>query len=121
MIDPTLGLWLVTAHLLADFTFQPGWMARQKLKDSLIRSAHVYIHIVFTAAFLMWSYSGTVLFTILLWIALSHYAIDSRRWVEPREGWSHDGEMWVWLNDQILHLVSLSLVPAVIHITHHSL
>lgn len=114
----TLGLWLLTAHLIADFPLQADWMATRKLDSPLVRATHVYVHVWATAMFLLWTQPLPILCAVLGWIAVSHYVIDSRRWVDPKPGWANDGKLWVWLNDQILHLVSLSFVPAVIDVAH---
>ena len=112
LTPPMLGLWLLTAHLTADFPLQPDWMAKGKLDDPSIRAQHVLTHLLVTAPILVFAYGSTAASaTAILWIGLSHYVIDSYRWVEPKDGWGHDGKVWVWLNDQIMHLVALSLVP----------
>jgi len=105
MITPSL--WLITAHLVGDFPLQPDWIANHKTDNYTRLSIHVSVH-----AFLVIPIAWITLTTIqqqaifISWIALSHALIDHRRWVEPKEGW---GKTWVWLNDQIFHLISLSL------------
>ncbi len=101
-----VSLWLLTAHMLGDFPFQPQWMTETKIDEVGTRFIHCAIHgfLFIPLAWIMLDGVSQVAF--ILWIFGSHFIIDSRRWVEPKEGW---GERWVWLIDQIMHLTALSL------------
>lgn len=111
MMTP-VGLWLLTLHLIGDFPLQPDWMAQRKVDEWQIRVLHCWIH-----AKLVWIMGVIALPTwgdaaiLSAWVFASHFAIDSRRWFNPKDGW---GETWVWLNDQILHLIALSLALPVV-------
>lgn len=117
MIEP-VGLWMVVSHLLGDFPLQPDWVAQKKAwmdapeeksEGVVIAFLHVTIHGILFAPIALATLTGPSQVVFLTWIIFSHFVIDSRRWLEPKEGWGHDGMMWVWLNDQIFHLVALAL------------
>lgn len=120
MIDP-ISLWLLTAHLVGDFPLQPDWMAEKKAwvhntEDSSIKGIstlliHVLIHGFLVSIIAYYTLPISAILPFVLWIAGTHFIIDSNRWVEPKEGW---GESWVWLNDQIMHLVALSLAYPIV-------
>lgn len=107
MIHYPVELWLLTLHLIGDFPLQPQWMVQNKTDRFDILIAHSGIHAALFAPlgfFIYPTHVGAYLFTS--WIFFSHVVIDSRRWVEPKEEW-RSPEVWVWLNDQILHLIAL--------------
>lgn len=115
MITPSL--WLITAHLVGDFPLQPDWIAKKKawlhtpgerLEGSVTLFIHVVIHGILFAPIALVTLTGFSQVVFLTWVMFSHFVIDSRRWIEPKEGWGHNGKTWVWLNDQIFHLVALS-------------
>lgn len=117
MIEP-VGLWLLAAHLIGDFPLQPTWMAEKKtwlhtpgerLEGGVTLIIHVLIHGFLFVPIAVTTLSGTAQVGFLAWVLGSHFVIDSRRWVKPKEGWGHDGQAWVWLNDQIMHLTALAL------------
>lgn len=103
----TPGLWLLTAHLIADFPLQPDWIAKTKVDNVSRRTIHVGVH-AFINIPIAWVLLPSIEHQIafLVWITVTHFIIDSRRWVEPKDGW---GVKWVWCIDQIMHLTSLSL------------
>lgn len=100
------SLWVLTAHLLADFPLQPDRMSTQKVERPIVRLAHVAIHVIvtFPVAIALYGASNPA-FVFLLWIGVSHFVIDSRRWVEPKEHFP----TYHWVVDQVLHLCALSL------------
>jgi len=105
MTEP-ISLWLLTAHMLGDFPFQPQWMSEMKIDEVGTRFIHCSIHAFLFVPIAWVALIGVSQFVFVGWIFASHFIIDSRRWVEPKEGW---GERWVWLMDQIMHLTALSL------------
>lgn len=109
MITPSL--WIVTAHLIGDFPLQPDWIASTKTENNTRLAIHVAVHVFLNIPIAWWLFPAEIgsQFALLAWIGLTHLVIDHRRWIEPKEGWGHDGMMWVWLNDQIMHLAALSL------------
>lgn len=110
MITP-VSLWLLTAHLVGDFPLQPDWIANHKTEQNTRLGIHVCVHgfLNIPIAWVVFADTASQL-AFLSWIVLTHALIDSRRWVEPKDGW---GDTWVWLNDQIFHLISLSLATPV--------
>lgn len=118
MIHP-VGLWLLTAHLIGDFPLQPDWMAQkkawldghglEKLDGVVTLTFHVLIHGFLAAPIAYYTLTtGMEMMVFLGWLMGTHFLIDSKRWVDPKESWENS-MLWVWLNDQILHLASLSL------------
>lgn len=113
-----IALWMLTMHLIGDFPFQPTWMAKKKAwlhstgnrpEGFVSLLLHVGIHGLLFAPIAYYTLTGPAIVVFLAWVILSHGIIDSRRWMEPKEGWSNDGMMWVWLNDQIFHFGALAL------------
>lgn len=124
----TVGLWMLTAHLLADFPFQPDWMAKKKaflnectlcdpeLKiDGLVTLLiHVAIHGFIFLPIAYYTLPAADASYFIAWIVGTHFIIDMRRWVAPKDGWGHEGRTWVWLIDQLMHFTALSLAYPVI-------
>lgn len=116
MIEP-VGLWVITAHLIADFPLQPDWMAEKKvffgkvgderIDGQVSLLIHVTIHGFMFAPIFYFTLPQSLWFPAIMWVITTHFVIDMNRWVGPKEGW---GESWVWLNDQIMHFISLSLL-----------
>lgn len=106
----TVGLWLLTTHLIGDFPLQPDWIARTKTENNTRLFIHVMVHVLLFLPLAWYLFPGDLntQFVFLFWIGASHATIDFRRWVEPKESWNNP-IAWVWLNDQILHLIALSL------------
>lgn len=124
-----VALWLVTAHLLADFPLQPDWMAKQKAiiyrdHDSFRAFAnglssliiHISIHGFMFIPIAFYTLPPGEWELFIGWVMFSHLVIDANEWVAPRDGWGHDGMVWAWLVDQILHLVALSLAYPVVSV-----
>jgi hypothetical protein len=107
----TVGLWLLTAHLIGDFPLQPDWIAKHKTENKTRLYIHSMVHalLVIPIGWYLFPESVTQQFVFVFWIAGTHMTIDFRRWFDPKESWGDNAQLWVWLNDQILHLVSLSL------------
>ena len=120
-----VSLWMLVAHLAGDFPLQPSWVARKKtwydsegserIEGIIALTFHVVIHgLLFLPIAFFTLPTITHIAVFLLWVVGTHAIIDSRRWMEPKEGWSNDGMMWVWLNDQIMHLAALSLAYPIV-------
>lgn len=105
MSDCWLPLYALAAHFAGDFPLQTDRMAAQKFDNSLVRAFHVA---VYTAAFVPvtraseWGRARSTLF--LTTLAATHFVIDSRRWVEPKDGFE-TFPMWY---DQALHIIALA-------------
>ncbi|AGM11758.1 hypothetical protein HCTV5_154 [Halovirus HCTV-5] len=101
----TTGLLLLAAHLLGDFPLQPRWMAREKIDDVGVRFVHVVIHALLVVTFLELSGVGPGIPSPFYGAyTASHFLIDSRRWVEPRD----DFPTWQYVVDQILHVTAIA-------------
>lgn len=107
-----IALYLVSAHLLADFILQPHWMAVEKLTDWKVRLAHVYIHtiVMFLILFLS-NLTWNQRFYFLLFYGSAHFIIDSRRWCS--------GLQWPpkpIVVDQCLHIITLAFLGALFNL-----
>lgn len=103
----SVGLLLLSAHLVADFPLQSDIMAEEKLESAAVRAAHVTVHFVLLLPVAVLAYDSLAAQVVLVGtVVVTHWLIDMRRWFSPKEGW---GMTWVYINDQILHLLSLSL------------
>lgn len=105
----TTALLLLAAHLLGDFPLQPRWMAREKVDDHGVRFVHVVIHTILV--FVLLTLGGVAPEIPSMFYgayAASHFAIDTRRWVEPRD----DFPTWHYVVDQIMHVTAIALVSA---------
>lgn len=96
-------LRLIIAHLLADFVFQTGGMVSSK-RDNGLKSAKFYLHlaIVWLTAYLLLAQWSN--WQIPLAITLIHGIID---WVKIK---TNQDNAWVYVGDQILHLLSLIII-----------
>lgn len=106
------ALALLAAHALADFPLQTDRMAAEKFNDAEARFGHAWIHLWVTCI-VLWATPGISAQTALpaaVAVAVLHYAIDSRRWADPKP----DFEAYPLAVDQTLHLVSLWVVSVVI-------
>ena len=105
-----VGLYALAAHAAGDFPLQTDRMAAKKFDSDRVRAEHVS---VYTASFLPvvfaadWSAQQRAVFLAGLWG--THYAIDTRRWKEPVEGFE---SFPVWF-DQALHVIALAVVFAI--------
>lgn len=104
-----LPLYALASHAAGDFPLQSDDMAARKFDSPFARAKHVA---AYTAAFVPtvlaseWGRADTARFLAAL--TASHFAIDSRRWVEPKTGFE---TFPVWY-DQALHLVALAAAVA---------
>lgn len=101
----SITLALLTAHVLADFPLQSDRMARAKFDDRDIRAGHVLVHWTLTYLLLLPFVGHLTAAGAAAVIAVLHFAIDSRRWAEPKEGF----EIYPVAVDQALHIASLYL------------
>lgn len=105
-----LPLYAFAGHMAADFPLQSDGMAEQKFDSSIVRASHVAVHafaMVPTILASDWSWRQRV--TFLAALSAAHYAIDSRRWAEPRDGFE---TRLIWF-DQAYHIVSLAICVAI--------
>lgn len=102
-------VYVLAAHAIADFPLQTDRMAAEKFDDWWVRYLHSSVHAICTlpAAFLLFGgwFEPIAFAYILGWI---HYAIDTRRWAPPKEGFE-DYPVWV---DQSLHIASIAILHA---------
>ena len=110
MTTQWLSLYALAAHLAADFPLQSDKMASKKFDSGLVRAKHVAIHVIAmvpTALAADWSWRQRV--TFLSALAATHYAIDTRRWSTPRDGFETRP---IWF-DQAFHVVALAICAGV--------
>ena len=104
-----LPLYLLGAHAAGDFPLQTDEMAANKFDSAFVRAKHVTSYslpFVGATALSEWSTKQRVVFLLGNW--LTHFAIDTKRWKEPTEGFE---SFPVWY-DQALHVVALSIMVA---------
>lgn len=105
-----IGLYALAAHAAGDFPLQTDRMAAEKFDSDRVRAEHVS---VYTASFFPvalaadWSTRQRAVFLAGIWG--THYAIDTRRWFENRDGFPTRS---VWF-DQALHVIALAVVFAI--------
>lgn len=105
------ALYALAAHAAGDFPLQTDRMAAEKFDSRIVRAEHVS---VYTLAFVPvafatdWSTHQRVVFLAGIWG--SHFAVDSRRWKEPIEGFE-TRPLWF---DQAYHIITLALVWALV-------
>lgn len=97
-------LALLAAHLLGDFPLQPDSMAKDKLGDARVRLGHVLIHWVLTVVLLLPYASVADSVWAASYVAVFHFIVDSRQWVDPDAGGFDGYPMAV---DQTLHVLTL--------------
>ena len=90
---------LLTAHLLADFMFQPEWLIKKKETEYGI-FLHALIHAVFTWLLLwQWRVGGMI---IVLFIV--HFLIDQFKMKLINK---NSDSITIFLGDQVVHILSL--------------
>ncbi len=102
MSDPFIatGLACLTAHMLADFIFQPDWMVAQKRRPSIL-----LLHAVIVFALTATALGGSLLLAAA--VGLAHLAIDAVKvYATPRR---HRDRLWPYLGDQSAHLITIAL------------
>lgn len=84
---------ILSLHFIADFIFQPDWIAKLKSKDNMALAAHVFIYSIITAIgynllifpLILYGYSGSIISEIsaifLIYVTVTHFATD---WVTSR-------------------------------------
>lgn len=109
----TVLLSLLLAHLLADFPFQPDWIARNKLKRPVPTLAHGACH--YAAAWFCLAFFAGISFRsffyplVLALYVLTHLAIDAIKfWLISRNQIQENGRSFVV--DQIAHAVTIMIV-----------
>lgn len=105
MID--LPLSLAACHMLGDFVFQTDWMAARKLTNWKVRAIHVLVYSATFLPVLLFYYNAWAALLFFLALILTHFVLDSRRWVS--------GEKWPpkpIIVDQTLHLVVLAILSS---------
>lgn len=111
VVQMSVALALLSAHLLADFPLQTDEMAAQKLDSVFMRVYHCSVHWMVTGLFLMVTMSDYQSIAIgVVLVTVAHFIIDTRRWAEPKDGF----EAYPIAVDQSLHITSLFLVAVVI-------
>jgi hypothetical protein len=108
----SVSLLVLASHLVADFPLQMDWIANNKRENSLALLLHVYVHATVTAGALF-TFTGLGTGDVLacsLGIAVTHGAIDTRRWAEPQE-WM---ELYPILIDQIMHIAAIAIVVSLV-------
>jgi len=111
MSNDLLSLYLLAAHTGGDFLLQTNHMATHKFGSTFVRAKHVSAYslpFVGAAALSSWSTRQRVAFLAGNWV--THFAIDTKRWKEPAEGFE---TLPVWF-DQALHVTSLGLLAALV-------
>ena len=106
-----LPLYALAGHMAADFPLQTDDMAARKFDSRAVRARHVAVHVVALLPTVLasdWDWRRRVSFLVAL--ATTHYAIDSRRWVEPKEGFE---TFPIWY-DQALHIIALAVCVGVV-------
>lgn len=97
-----LSLMIIASHMLGDYILQTDVEARGKFSDLKLRANHVH---KYTACF-FWALGFFPLSVALLLLAgiwLTHWHIDSRRWVPADHPWPAKAI----LVDQTYHAVTL--------------
>jgi len=110
MSDDWLPLYALAGHMAADFPLQSDNMAARKFDSRRVRAKHVAVHVAAMAPAVLaaeWSWRQRVAFLAAL--AATHHGIDTRRWVEPTDGFP---TFPVWY-DQALHVVALAVCVGV--------
>ncbi len=120
--DLDLILWLLVAHFMGDFTFQPGYWVDEKRRRtwrSPFLYYHVLVHFLLALLAILWmsgGWSGAGVLGAIV-IALGHLIFDMAKiyYIRYIEREWHEiglqrGVVFVW--DQISHMIILILVAA---------
>ena len=105
MIDYTLILWLLFIHWIADFIFQPDWMAKGKSKNNWILTQHAA-----TYGLIVGIAMGSLIYGVVN--GLIHWCVDyaTSRWNARMYAQGKIHEFFVGIGfDQWLHAVTLIL------------
>ena len=99
---------LLLAHLLGDFVFQTDALARWKSRSVLGVLVHGAIVTVSTLMCTIWF--GSEAWLISVAIGVSHAGIDAVRSRVSHKELSTSEELWLFLGDQGLHLITIGIV-----------
>lgn len=100
--------YLIFAHLLGDFVFQPDTLVNWKQKNNWGIFIHVLIHFIITnIIFLPFILNGYIwIFGLIFGVCFIHFFIDfGKIWYEKK----HPVKIATFIIDQLLHLIILSL------------
>lgn len=101
--------YLILAHLLGDFVFQPGKLVTWKLRSKWGILIHVLIHfalnLIILAPFLLNGYYWLILVAFSLCFA--HFWIDQ---IKINYDFKHNKKTSSFLIDQLIHLLAILLV-----------
>jgi len=101
-----ISLYILSAHLTGDFILQTDKMAKNKLDSHIWRTIHVLFYtLMFVPVIILTSLSPL----FLVFVAIPHWIIDTRRWVESKDGF----ESYPIVVDQTLHIISLTIAVAI--------
>jgi len=100
--------YLILAHLLGDFIFQPESLVKYKMRTYKGILIHVFIHfivnILVLLPFLLNGYFWLIY--VIIWICFAHYWID---YLKINYDLHHDKKVQPFIVDQLLHLLTLLL------------
>lgn len=99
-----MALDIIALHLLGDFVLQTEGMAQNKLRSAHVRALHVLCYTLPFALWGWWFFQWDGLW-FALWVAVTHFAIDSRRFAA-----NHPWPTKPIAIDQTLHLLTLALL-----------
>ncbi|MFH0821012.1 MAG: DUF3307 domain-containing protein [Candidatus Peregrinibacteria bacterium] len=100
-----LILSLVTAHFLADFAFQPQWLANAKKNRWWGVPLHALIHFIAMAVLLIPFLNWPSVWGAMALVALTHWGIDYGKIVLGERSPMHP--LLMYLADQLLHFIIL--------------
>lgn len=104
-------LYLILAHLLADFVFQPNSLIRWKQRNWKGVFAHAFIHYVTSLLLLLPFLSKPQFPVVITIIALSHFLVDSLK-IRLEKG--RQRFVKIFLADQEMHLLIILLAAFVL-------
>lgn len=103
---------LFVGHLIGDFLFQTGWMAKYKATKWGPLLAHAVVYTV-VVALIGWAFGGISAWAIAL-IFISHVLLDRRGfvswWSRRIQGVVRPADAWVTVvADQVFHVIMLAV------------
>lgn len=112
--------YLLLAHLLADFVFQPASLVQWKMKSKLGTLVHVLIHfvtnIIVLMPFILGGYSWLI--GVSAGICFIHFWIDEAK---INYDLRHDKKVKPFIIDQMLHLLTILLATFLLWDIHFKL
>lgn len=110
---------LLTAHFLADFTFQTAGLAQKKINNFRLLAAHslIYAIILFAAIFPFVKFNYAVPAYII--ITVSHFMIDWGRTLLDRKYMNRTYKFISFIVDQILHILIIVSVSFIFSLHTH--